>query len=263
MTVKEMLTEIKKQMEVDGCTNVYGEPQAIIDLENGRSIVIVHEEEGLEANEQYYSFTLRCADCEYDSFEDVGGAIEMWATAWGSTFNDIEPLLSDMLEFNNADFLRVLDFKDSIEKLSAGDGFIDMTLKMEGKAFNALVSKLDLLTVTGFLIGSREPKAIDGIIEELINYYDINITAAMDVNDSNSMRVVASIANDSEGVYDVEYNLTNSDEYNSLYNEIRAHAQRMGYTIDDYIAMAYEEGGAVIEPVEPTKPKHTQDVLEY
>lgn len=43
----------------------YGEPQAWIDLDNGRCIEATHEEYGLDEDEQYYSVRVHCSDDEY------------------------------------------------------------------------------------------------------------------------------------------------------------------------------------------------------
>lgn len=255
MTIEDALAEAKRQIE-KGCTNAYGEPQAIIALENDRVIEIVYEEDGLPDEDKFYSITLHCASVEYDSFEDTNGIMSVWESD-AKKLDEIRDRLQIALDYNNTEVIRSIDFTGCLqnaEQVSLGDGFIDMTLKMEGKAFEALVYKLDLLTVTG------------GTLEELINYYDINITAAMDVGDSNSMRVVASIANDSEGVYDVDYELVD-DEYMSLCDEIAAHAERNGYTIDEYIEMAETEGACVIVGQDDLRDElrecRSQDALEH
>ena len=67
MNINEILNEIKRQfVEEENCTS-YGEPQAWIYLDNGRSIEIIHEEEGLDSNEQYFSVRLHCTEEEFDN----------------------------------------------------------------------------------------------------------------------------------------------------------------------------------------------------
>ena len=78
MTINEMLTDIRNQFEAEDNFNGWGEPQAWIYLENGRSIEIVHEEECLPPDEQYFSVMLHCTDDEFDnrSFYKTVGVID-------------------------------------------------------------------------------------------------------------------------------------------------------------------------------------------
>lgn len=67
MTIDEMLADIRNQFESKESCTAYGEPEAWIYLENGRSIRIVHEEEGLSPDNQFFSVGLYCSDDEYDN----------------------------------------------------------------------------------------------------------------------------------------------------------------------------------------------------
>ena len=67
MTIDEMLADIRNQFaSEDNCT-ACGEPEAWVYLENGRSVQIVHEEEGLSPDNQFFSVTLHCTDDEFDN----------------------------------------------------------------------------------------------------------------------------------------------------------------------------------------------------
>ena len=78
MTIDEMLADIRNQFEAEDNFNGWGEPQAWIYLDNGRSIEIVHEEECLPPDEQYFSVMLHCTDDEFDnrSFYKTIGVID-------------------------------------------------------------------------------------------------------------------------------------------------------------------------------------------
>ena len=67
MTIDEMLTDIRNQFESEDNCTACGEPEAWVYLENGRSVQIVHEEEGLLPDSQYFSVSLHCTDDEYDN----------------------------------------------------------------------------------------------------------------------------------------------------------------------------------------------------
>lgn len=78
MNIDDIILEVKRQFEnEENCTD-YGEPQAWIYLDNGRSIEIVHEEEGLDDDEQFFGVYLHCADEEYNNryFYKTVGVIE-------------------------------------------------------------------------------------------------------------------------------------------------------------------------------------------
>lgn len=253
MTTEELLAKIKNQID-EGCTNCYGEPQAFVDLKNGRRIEVVHEEDGLSEREQYYIVTLRCADKEYDSFKEDNGIVAFWSCKDGCTLDDIAPILSDALTANAEEVIRCVEFAGCLNEnaqVSLGDGYIDMVLNPNETMLEQLVCLTDLLAVTG-----------DSTFKAFRENYDVTVTASMNVNDiNNDLTVVVAIANDNEGVYDIPYELAN-DEYASLYDEIEAHAKRHGYSIDQYIEMAKTEGECrVID--DPIKSKRGDAELEH
>lgn len=69
MNIEEMLNEIKRQFENEENFTENLEPQAWIYLNNGRSIEITHEEEGIEPDEQFFSVRLHCTESEFDKRE--------------------------------------------------------------------------------------------------------------------------------------------------------------------------------------------------
>lgn len=78
MNINDIILEVKRQFSSnENCTDC-GEPQAWIYLDNGRSVEVVHEEDGLDGNEQFFSVRLHCTDEEYDNrhFYDTVGVIE-------------------------------------------------------------------------------------------------------------------------------------------------------------------------------------------
>ncbi len=51
------------------CANsetAFGEPQTWLYLPNGRSLELTHEENGLQPNEQYFSWRVHCSEDEFD-----------------------------------------------------------------------------------------------------------------------------------------------------------------------------------------------------
>lgn len=65
MTIDEMLADIRNQFESEDNYTACREPEAWLCLENGRSVQIVHEEEGFSPDNQFFSVTLHCSDEEY------------------------------------------------------------------------------------------------------------------------------------------------------------------------------------------------------
>lgn len=62
MSIKAQLNGLEQR-------NGYDEPQAFFSLENGRSIEVVHEQDGLAEEEFYFSVLLHCSDAEYKTGE--------------------------------------------------------------------------------------------------------------------------------------------------------------------------------------------------
>ena len=67
MTIDEMLADIRNQFESEDNCTAFGEPEAWIRLENGRAVQIIHEEEGLLPDSQFFSVSLHCSEGEYDN----------------------------------------------------------------------------------------------------------------------------------------------------------------------------------------------------
>ena len=65
-----------------------GEPQAFIELPNGRTLEVVHEQYGLSEREQYFSFRIHCSDEEFDqnAFQNTNGIVDQ--TSSGSVSKD-------------------------------------------------------------------------------------------------------------------------------------------------------------------------------
>ena len=83
--MSETINNILEQME-NNC-NGYNEPQAWIELENGRSIEITNEQEGLPKEEYFYSLRLHCTEEEFDNdnFKSTIGVIDTYCTETIST----------------------------------------------------------------------------------------------------------------------------------------------------------------------------------
>ena len=78
MGIYNIIKEVEKQLEEKETFSEYGEPQAWVNLENGRAIEVTHHEENLQPEHQYFSVVLRCSEKEFDEgyFADNNGVIE-------------------------------------------------------------------------------------------------------------------------------------------------------------------------------------------
>lgn len=94
--------DIKKQIENKESETSYGEPQAWIGLDNGRSIEVVLEQEGLSEEQYFYSVRLHCNEAEFDNNEYHGtyGVITQLNTA-SSDIDEIRKMLVEVLFVNS------------------------------------------------------------------------------------------------------------------------------------------------------------------
>ena len=78
MGIYNIIKEVEKQLEEKETFSEYGEPQAWVNLENGRAIEVTHHEENLQPEDQYFSVILHCSEREFDEgyFADKCGVIE-------------------------------------------------------------------------------------------------------------------------------------------------------------------------------------------
>lgn len=79
-TAGTLFESAKVQLEKGNNKTAYGEPQAFIELPNGRSIEITLEQEGLAENQQFYSCRLHCAEGEYEAYASTVGLVEQYTT---------------------------------------------------------------------------------------------------------------------------------------------------------------------------------------
>lgn len=93
--------DVKKQFENGECDNGYGEPQAWIYLDNGRSIEITLEQEGLEEKDYFYSVRLNCNEKEFENndYHSSNGVIDQYTTS-GSSIEEVYDLISTALSCN-------------------------------------------------------------------------------------------------------------------------------------------------------------------
>jgi len=100
LLANKIISDVKKQFE-EGYTTDYGEPQAYIKLENGRSIEITHEQEDLPEDEYYYSVKLNCNSAEYDDKEYslTDGVIDQYASSYDNE-EELLPLIISALKCN-------------------------------------------------------------------------------------------------------------------------------------------------------------------
>lgn len=95
--------DIQKQLENRENTTSYGEPQAWISLDNGRSIEVVHEQEGLEEKDYFYSVCLHCTEKEFDNndYNSTNGIIVRYNSKMGDTIDAVSDLVRGALRCND------------------------------------------------------------------------------------------------------------------------------------------------------------------
>lgn len=104
--IDDILNDIKDQFEKEWYCSECGEPRAWVYLPNGRSIVITHEQDGLDVKDYFFSVRLHCTDKEFDnmSFDTYVGVIESYATPNTPNPMNVEYIrntLNRMLYVNN------------------------------------------------------------------------------------------------------------------------------------------------------------------
>ena len=96
--LETLFENVKKQFEAMENTNVHGEPQAFISLENGRSIEITLEKEGLSEEDFFYSGRLHCTEEEFDNnaFPSTMGILNQECTE-NADINSVKDLIKALL----------------------------------------------------------------------------------------------------------------------------------------------------------------------
>ena len=104
MTIDEMLADIRNQFESEDNCTACGEPEAWLCIENGRNVQIVHEEEGLSPDYQFFSVRLHCSDDEYDNgyYHEFCGMITYSLSDYTSNPLDIEVIRQSLIHIIKA-----------------------------------------------------------------------------------------------------------------------------------------------------------------
>lgn len=99
--IETIFEDVKRQLESEEVTTEYGEPQAWVYLENGRSIEVTLEKEMLAPEDYYYSSRLHCTEEENDNNDYVStvGIINSLASA-SANVDEIKDLLIANLKCN-------------------------------------------------------------------------------------------------------------------------------------------------------------------
>ena len=81
--VTEVAYILKTALEAKENETSYGEPQAFFELDNGRCIEAVLEQEGLAPEEYFYSVSLHCTEKEFDNgdFNSTCGVIDRYCSS--------------------------------------------------------------------------------------------------------------------------------------------------------------------------------------
>ncbi len=105
MKINDILLEIKRQFQEEENFTAYGEPQAWIYLDNGRSIEVTHEEDGLDESDQFFTVRLYCTEAEFENqyFNKTIGVIDHCCSTNTSDVLNVDVLkspLKNMLKIN-------------------------------------------------------------------------------------------------------------------------------------------------------------------
>lgn len=97
----QLINDIKTQIIGRNNTTSYGEPQAWVSLNNGRSIEVTLEQEGLAKSEYYYSVRLHCSEREYENndYHSTNGVIDQYISS-GSALDEIDNLVLAAISCN-------------------------------------------------------------------------------------------------------------------------------------------------------------------
>lgn len=95
--------DIKKQLETKENTTSYGEPQAWVSLDNGRSIEVTYEQDGLEEKDYFYSVFLHCTEREFDNndYASTNGVIVRYNSKMGDSIDSLSDLVRGVLRCND------------------------------------------------------------------------------------------------------------------------------------------------------------------
>lgn len=87
----DLIADLKDQLQQGKQTTELGEPQAWVELENGRSIEVTLEQHGLEGKGQFYSVRLHCNQREYENndFSSTNGVIDC-CTTFNSDIHELD-----------------------------------------------------------------------------------------------------------------------------------------------------------------------------
>lgn len=99
--IDSIFEDVKRQLESEENCTAYGEPQAFVTLENGRSIEITLEKEMLPETDYFYSARLHCTEEEFDNndYHSTVGIINSIASA-SANVDEIKDLLIASLKCN-------------------------------------------------------------------------------------------------------------------------------------------------------------------
>lgn len=100
-TVEKYWFDVQRQIESGKNTNSYGETQAWILLDNGRSVEITLETEGLLPAEQFFSAVLHCNSKEYDRevFAESNGVVFQFVSS-DVTAESLHDVIRSVCEHN-------------------------------------------------------------------------------------------------------------------------------------------------------------------
>ncbi len=95
--------DIKRQLDEKENTTSYGEPQAWVALDNGRSIEVTHEQEGLPEKDYFYSVRLHCTEIEQETgeFENSNGIVALFNSWMGAPVDVVTDLIKRLLRSND------------------------------------------------------------------------------------------------------------------------------------------------------------------
>lgn len=100
---EKIATKAIQQLRAEVYCTECGEPQAWLDLKNGRCIEVTAEQEGLPENKRFFSVRLHCSEKEYrdGAYRESLGVINTYCSS-NLDFDEIRSLVKSALKCDKA-----------------------------------------------------------------------------------------------------------------------------------------------------------------
>lgn len=100
---EKIATKAIRQLRAEVYCTEYGEPQAWLNLKNGRCIEVTSEQEGLPENKRFFSVRLHCSEKEYENgaYRESLGVIGTYRSS-NLDFDEIKSLVESARKCDKA-----------------------------------------------------------------------------------------------------------------------------------------------------------------